>query len=882
LLSKVGVALLAGTFLANAFQTLSSSENQGHHLRIIVVDSREKAERLLAALNRGEDFATLASQNSSDPSADEGGDLGTIKAEDLRAELREAVEQLRPGQVSSIIKIPTGYAILQVPTDASVSGTLSAEPGSGNRISMASAGTISVTGRAVVRQVPETSGLIEVEAAFRAIPKPDKWNYDTSAICRFHQDSVFRLENFLKSLLDSQSSAPRSPKDLLEEHYAVALVEAYQGHMEKAIEHWEACLRIAQADMPERVPQIEEVLGDTHLHKAEMDNNVYRAPGDRCIFPPTSSGKYPKYKETGDVEKALQYFLKYLEQRPDDFEVKWILNLAYMALGKYPDGVPSKYRITAPATEAAGEGIGRFVDVAHEAGLDAFQLSGGVIVEDFENRGFFDVVTSGYDVCGHLLYFHNNGDGTFSDRSEASGLAKIPAGANVIQADFNNDGCMDILVLRGGWQVPMPLSLLQNNCDGTFTDVTLQSGLAGHLFATQTAAWADIDNDGWLDLFVADEQGPSQLYHSRGDGTFENISLGAGIDRTQFTKGVVAADYDNDGYPDFFVSNIRGDNFLYHNNKDWTFTDVAAQAGVQQSWQSFGTWFFDYDNDGWPDLFVASDYASVEETMRTYLGLGHSVGPLKLYKNMRNGTFADVTTEVGLDKVFMPMGANYGDVDNDGFLDFYLGTGNPSFGTLAPNVLMRNKAGKSFVDITVSSGTGELHKTHGIAFADLENNGNEDIVVQMGGAVPSDAHALRVFQNPGHANGWIGIKLVGVKTNRAAIGARVTVTTQDRNGDTHSFYRTVDSRGSWGASSLEQHIGLGPAAAIKRLEIWWPTSNTRQEFKNVGLDQYIEVKEFAKEYSKRTKKTYHMGATHSLPLSTAKSEGAAGAQGAKP
>jgi hypothetical protein len=556
--------------------------------------------------------------------------------------------------------------------------------------------------------------------------------------------------------------------------------------------------------------------------------------------------------------------------------------LAYMTLGEYPDGVPAKYRLTAPATETPGESIGRFVDVAHEAGLDSFQLSGGVIVEDFENRGFFDVVTSSYDVCGHLLFFHNNGDGTFSDRSEATGLSKIPAGANVIQADYNNDGCMDILVLRGGWQVPMPLSLLRNNCNGTFTDVTRESGLSDHVFATQTAAWADIDNDGWLDIFVADEQGPSQMYHNRGDGTFENISLGAGIDRTQFSKGVVAADYDNDGYPDFYVSNIRGNNFLYHNNHDWTFTDVATRAGVQSAWQSFGTWFFDYDNDGWPDLFVASDSASVEETMRTYLGLSHSVGTMKLFKNMRNGTFADVTEEVGLDKVFMPMGANFGDVDNDGFFDFYLGTGNPSYGTLAPNVLLRNKNGKNFVDITVSSGTGELHKAHGIAFADLENNGNEDIVVEMGGAVPSDAHAIRVFRNPGHDNHWISIKLTGVKTNRAAIGARVTVTTEDRNGEARSFYRTVDSRGSWGASPFEQHIGLGPASEITNIEIWWPTSNTRQEFKNVALDQYIEIREFAKDYTKREKKAFRMGGVQPLPASTAQADIPSPSGGGKP
>jgi tetratricopeptide (TPR) repeat protein len=870
--SKRFPALLIAAALSFAFSAVTSlGQEPGRlHLRIIVVDSPDKASQILAALQRGEDFATLAQHASSDPSADLGGELGTMRLEDLRAELRDALQHLPPGQVSPAVKIPTGYAILQILPDANTPATSPGKAQPASQATMSSAGTLSVTGRAVVRQVPESSGLVEVESAFRSMSKPAKWNYDPSMICSLHQDAIHASEAHLQKMLsDLQTDPSTSPNRLFQAQYAAALIESYQGHMDEAIQHWEACYRLAQTDIPERAPLIEEVLGDTYLHKAEMENSVYTAPGDRCIFPPQPNVAYPKYQQTEDVDKAIAYFLKYLESKPDDLEVKWILNLAYMTLGKYPDGVPPKYLITAPATEAPGESIGRFTDVAHEAGLDVFQLSGGVIVEDFANRGLFDVVTSGYDICSHLLYFHNNGDGTFTDRSEASGLSKIAAGINVIQADYNNDGCMDILVLRGGWQVPMPLSLLRNNCDGTFTDVTRESGLGGHLFATQTAAWADIDNDGWLDLFVADEQGPSQLYRNRGDGTFENISLGAGIDRTQFTKGVVTADYDNDGYPDFFVSNIRGENFLYHNNHDWTFTDLAVHAGVQQSWQSFGTWFFDYDNDGWPDLFVASDYASVEETMRTYLGLDHSVGPMKLYKNMRDGTFKDVTVEVGLDKVFMPMGANWGDVDNDGFLDFYLGTGNPSYGTLAPNVLMRNKGGKSFVDITVSSGAGELHKTHGIAFADLENNGNEDIVVQMGGAVPSDAHALRLFRNPGHDNGWIGIKLIGVKTNRAAIGARVTVTTQGRDGEPHSFYRTVDSRGSWGASPLEQHVGLGAAVGITKIDIWWPTSNTRQEFKNVAMDQYIEVKEFARDYTKVTKHTYRIGAVQPLTVSSA-------------
>ncbi len=195
--------------------------------------------------------------------------------------------------------------------------------------------------------------------------------------------------------------------------------------------------------------------------------------------------------------------------------------------------------------------------------------------------------------------------------------------------------------------------------------------------------------------------------------------------------------------------------------------------------RSFAAWFFDYDNDGWPDLFVTSYNASIEENLKTYLGLPHKAGTLKLYRNLGNGAFRDVTKETGLDKVFMPMGANFGDVDNDGYPDIYLGTGNPSYASLVPNVLLRNKEGKSFVDITASSGTGELHKGHGVAFADIDYDGDEDIITSIGGAQPGDSHAFRLFENPGNGNDWISLKLVGVKANRAAIGARIKVTVKN-------------------------------------------------------------------------------------------------------
>jgi hypothetical protein len=186
------------------------------------------------------------------------------------------------------------------------------------------------------------------------------------------------------------------------------------------------------------------------------------------------------------------------------------------------------------------------------------------------------------------------------------------------------------------------------------------------------------------------------------DRTFTDIARAAGVDQIAYTKGVVAGDYDNDHYPDIYMSNYRQENFLYHNNRDGTFTEVARELGVEKPILSFPVWFFDYDNDGWLDLFVSSYIVSVAEVMRSYLGLAVQAETLKLYKNM-GGKFRDVTKEVGLDRVFMPMGANFGDIDNVGFLDFYLGTGSPAYASLVPNVLFRNRAGKRFVDITAAS-----------------------------------------------------------------------------------------------------------------------------------------------------------------------------------
>jgi tetratricopeptide (TPR) repeat protein len=840
------LVLLCLQLLSQTSPPVSNTPGGNVTLRIIVVSSADEAKRILDSLKQGQNFAVLAKLKSIDSTADDGGLIGKIALSMLRPELRDALQGVGPGQLSPVVRVPLGYAILKVEQESAIGSK--GTKGEGN------AGTVA---SGSVKYMVNLGGLSEAELGLLKFDEVAGWKEDPRKICEVRKQSLATeqksLEDFL-SPANQKLRASQSALDALSAYFSLGELYSYQGKMNDAIEQYEHAHQVAVSDAPQAVPQMQEALGIAHLHRSQMENNIFRVPAERCLLPMRPGSAYGK---TSDSEKAVEYFSKYLAQRPNELEVRWLLNIAYMTLGGYPDKVPPAYLVS-PSVFVSPEDPGRFVDVAFPAGLVSFSAAGGVIVDDFENNGRFDVVTSNWDSCGPMQYFHNNGDGTFTNQAAKAGLADQLGGLNLLQADYNNDGCTDILVLRGAWEVAQRKSLLRNNCDGTFTDVTVASGL-GLPTSTQAAVWVDINNDGLLDLFVGNEDQPAQLFLNKGDGTFEDISRSAGVDRVMFTKGVAAADYDNDGYPDLYVSNLNGNNFLYHNNHDNTFTEIAEQAGVPGPGKGFATWFFDYDNDGWPDLFVTSYVFSVDETVRTYLGLPHNAATLRLYKNMKDGTFRDVTAEVGLDKVFMPMGANFGDIDNDGFLDIYMGTGSPSYGALVPNVLLRNHDGKYFVDVTSSSGTGELHKGHAVAFADLDNRGYEDIVAEIGGATPGDSHALRLFENPGNGNDWISLKLVGVKTNRSAIGARIKLTVENRGQGIRSIYRTVGSGGSFGASPLQQHIGLGKDARIVDLEIWWPTSNTRQHFYNVGKDQFFEIKEFSETYGKLDRRPYRLG-----------------------
>ncbi|HEY1902000.1 MAG TPA: FG-GAP-like repeat-containing protein [Terracidiphilus sp.] len=846
--------LLAFALLAaigpRLFAQQDAAPNPTHQLDIgvIVTATEAQATGVLRQLNAGMDFGVLAKEKSIDATSSNGGYMGPMTLDQLPTAYRDALKGHTTGQLTSIFPVPSGFAILKLLAAPPVTEDLS-----GAHIN-------SLISSGAIHYGAFLDGSVEADRSLLRFPKPQDWNRNLQQVCTFQKESyatsIERLTKALAVIKVGQSSA-YSATDILQGHMDLAQLLSYEGTMGESIKELKIADQIAQTYAPQRVPNIEESIGIAYLHLSEMENGVYLHPSNLDIFPPLHPTE--SYTKKEDSRLAIEYFTKFLSHTPDDVEVNWLLNLAYMTLGQYPAGVPEAYLIP-ESVFLSKENIGRFVDVAPAAHLDVFRGAGGVVVDDFDNDGLLDIMVSSMDVCDPIRFFHNNGDGTFTDRTAAAGLSNQLGGLNIVQADYNNDGCMDLLILRGGWQYAQKKSLLRNNCNGTFTDVTDSSGLGATLTSTNSAVWADIDNDGYLDLFIANEKSPSQLFRNKGDGTFEDISHAAGIDRNTFAKGVTAADYDNDGYVDFYVSNYGGPNFLYHNNGNNTFTDVGRQAGVQAPWFSFTTWFFDYDNDGWPDLFVNTFLHPVNESLDSYLGKPHNAETLKLYRNKHDGTFEDVTAKVGLDKVFMTMGANFGDIDNDGFLDVYLGNGNPSYTALLPHVLLHNDAGQSFVDITASSGTGELHKGHGTAFADLDRSGNEAIVANVGGMVPGDRHAMRVFQNPGNNNDWINVHLVGVKSNRSGVGAQIKVTVSDDGAAPRSIYRVVGETSSFGANPMEQHIGLGHNAGVVTLDVWWPASNSRQHFTGLNKDQYIQIKEFSNQVTKLVRPRFHLGA----------------------
>src|ERR1700732_1028080 len=524
--------------------------------------------------------------------------------------------------------------------------------------------------------------------------------------------------------------------------------------------------------------------------------------------------------------------------------------------------------------------IARFVDVAAKAGLRAPNVFGGVdtkkyIIEktgtgvaifDFDNDSWPDIflvngttlekVPAGKAPTSHL--YHNNHDGTFTDVTAKSGLGHSGWGQGVCVGDYDNDGWEDLYVTYYGKNV-----LYHNNGDGTFTDISEKAGVAGSGKSWGNGcAFVDYDRDGHLDLMVANYVdldlyrapcvwkgvpvmcGPQGLpaaknilYHNNGNGTFEDVSKKSHIDQADghYSLSVSTLDYDDDGWPDIFVACDSTASILYHNNRDGTFTDVAITAGAAfnedgRAQAGMGSTVADYNGDGKLDIFKTN----------------FSDDTATLYRNNGNGTFDDVTypAGLGLNTKYLGWGAMFFDFDNDGWPDLLLVNGHvyPAVDSQhlrrtfpGPRTLYHNNGDGKFTDISASAGPGitKAMSSRGLAIGDLWNDGRLSAVVRNINAPPS-----LLVNEVRTAHHWVAFRALGTKSNRDGIGARIRVKT-----GTRTLVDEVRSGSSFDSNKdMRVHFGLGSAAKIDWVEVRWP-SGLLEKFENLGVDGVRTIKE---------------------------------------
>ncbi|MGA8729814.1 MAG: CRTAC1 family protein [Terracidiphilus sp.] len=509
-------------------------------------------------------------------------------------------------------------------------------------------------------------------------------------------------------------------------------------------------------------------------------------------------------------------------------------------------------------------------------------MTGGVALFDYNNDGLLDIFfTNGAEIPSlkksdpnfYNRLFRNNGDGTFTDITEKAGLAGVGYSMGVAAGDYDNDGFVDLYVTGFNRN-----QLLHNNGDGTFTDVTEKAGVAGIVPGqgkpwSVTAGWIDYNNDGLLDLFVVNyldysisaahscqtdnivdycspneyRGTPNILYQNNGDGTFTDVSRQSHI--SQYAgkgMGVAFADYDDDGFTDIFVSNDTFPNFLFHNNGDGTFTDVALLAGVAytengKTVAGMGADFRDVNNDGRPDIFHAAMFGDT----------------FPFYRNLGNGQFEDVTDMTGLAAMttrFTAWGTGIFDFDNDGNKDIFVACSAILDNAMEvnhkpyplPNRLYRNLGNMVFKDVSGEVGASfSVPAAHrGAAFGDLNNDGKIDIVVTVLNGEPQ----LLMNRSPNHHH-WIILKLVGVADNRDGLGTKVKITT----GSGAQYNEATTAVGYNSSSDKRVYFGLGTATVVDRIELAWPTG-VKQVLTNVPADQILTIVESGRPQHERAGK----------------------------
>lgn len=486
-------------------------------------------------------------------------------------------------------------------------------------------------------------------------------------------------------------------------------------------------------------------------------------------------------------------------------------------------------------------------DMYDASGLSRVLHPGGIAVADFNGDGHEDILIAG--VSGVRLY-RNDGKARFTDVTRASGISGSWSPSGVF-GDFDNDGCQDLYLT--GSDV-----LYKNNCDGTFTDVTSDAGIWQHKSVASGAAsatWGDYDNDGKLDLYVTNHgifdyvdlghatytYDRNILYHNNGDGVFTDVTAQAGVSgvadcgvkpktssEIDIVNGVLKRsfqpvwfDFNNDGYSDLFVSTDEGFSPLYRNNKDGTFTEVTKRAGLCEIHSNMGIAVGDYNNDGNLDLYVTNGE------------------PNNLWRNNGDGTFSDTVESTGLADVGLNgWGAAYLDYDNDGLQDVYVANGvkveDGISSGLTPDKLYRNIGNGAYTDVAESVGVIGDDSKEKVALGDFDSNGFIDALVVTSTSASTDKS--RLYMNRGNKNHWLTIRLIGTTSNRDGVGSVITVIS---NGMRQS--RIVTAGESFQSQhSLWQSFGLGTSAEADTIEIRWP-GNTVQTLKGVAANQRLTV-----------------------------------------
>ncbi len=542
--------------------------------------------------------------------------------------------------------------------------------------------------------------------------------------------------------------------------------------------------------------------------------------------------------------EGIPFALQACRDTPTDLRYRWMLRALTLHAGQPESKIPEGFRLKVPAGDRA---TFQLRDVTKACGAERMALGRGASWGDFDNDGREDILVGGERAP--FCLFRNRGEGSFEDVADRVGLHD-PVGLGCYASqfiDYDNDGFQDVFMTSNGWGGGGRLFLFHNEGGTRFADVTESAGLGGTLNAFG-ASWADYDNDGRADLAVAagivePEDGDRiRLYHNEGNGEFREVGEDAGLSQKARWISLCWGDYDGDGRQDLLATSFDQGPFLFRNLGDGRFEDVSVKAGIRTQTQAYTPEFFDFDNDGNLDIFVStypSTARKVEDMIDAHLtGVAPSPQRQLLFRNNGDGTFRNISDQAGITGWYGGMSSQVGDLDNDGFDEIMIGTGNPALDWTEPKPLFHNNGKGQFTDIAESAGLIHFGMLHGTALADYDNSGNLSLFGSFGGFYWGTRESTKLYRNLGSGNSSLEIRLIGTRSNRDAIGARISALAGKRR-----IHKWVNGGNGFGvANSKIVHLGLGRDQKVDSLEVLWP-SGLRQSFRGIPAGQRIEITE---------------------------------------